>query len=548
MPRFELSDEELDVLVDFLSSCRGEDAQETVTVFAGASADRGRALLTERRCTACHTSVNADGAIEQIPLQRWDRGCLTDTVPEASPRPRYELSDVDNDAVVSYLSTSAETESLPSPSFSPHTGALTLEAANCQACHRRDGRGGLAELMSEITTDAVHLVDLTPVMRPPSLDGVGEKFPAAALREAIARPPVRRPWLQTRMPSFALAEATLSGVSDHLIAADRTPPRQNLRVENDPSIAEASLMAAGRRLVTSDGFGCTSCHQIGTRKPGEKRPEALGPELSMLGGRVRREWFDRFVREPTRLVSGLEMPSIMAPVTGVLGDDLGNQLDAVWHVLNQPGFNPPEPGALRIVRATGRQESGERASVITDVLRAGDRTFIKPLLIGLPNRHNVLVDLESGGLADWRLGDAAEQRTEGKSWFWQARGERIADKLPGVDVRLVRGRAEIVPLREGQFQIEYDALERVDDGIRYAYRLFFPDASGNGRECVHVAETITGEWPGDGTEGGFRRRIEIADPPSADRVLVTVAQNINISSSPILLGGADAHAWRLAMV
>jgi hypothetical protein len=149
----------------------------------------------------------------------------------------------------------------------------------------------------------------------------------------------------------------------------------------------------------------------------------------------------------------------------------------------------------------------------------------------LPNRHNVLIDLESGGLAAWWIGDVAEQRTEGKSWHWQARGERIVDKLPGVDMRLVRDDVEIEPLRTGQFQIEYDALEYLGDGVRFSYRLFFPDAAGDGRECVHVAETITGEWPTADTAGGFRRLVEIAETPVADRVRLAVAQNVETAAT-----------------
>ena len=52
--------------------------------------------------------------------------------------------------------------------------------------------------------------------------------------------------------------------------------------------------------------------------------------------------------------------------------------------------------------------------MLTDLLQHRDHTLIKPFLVGLANRHNVLLDLEAGGLALWTVGDTARQRTQGQ--------------------------------------------------------------------------------------------------------------------------------------
>ena len=70
----------------------------------------------------------------------------------------------------------------------------------------------------------------------------------------------------------------------------------------------------------------------------------------MLGSRIRREWFDRWCNNPARIVPRMEMPSVQIPVTGVLGDKLDEQIAAVWHVLNRPGFEPPLPNPVRTLR------------------------------------------------------------------------------------------------------------------------------------------------------------------------------------------------------
>src|SRR5205823_10477850 len=112
----------------------------------------------------------------------------------------------------------------------------------------------------------------------------------------------------------------------------------------------------------------------------------------------------------------MEMPSVQIPVSGVLNDKLDDQIAAVWHVLNLPNFEPPQPNPIRILRHDGHDPSAEPL-VITDVLQHGSALLIKPFLLGLANRHNVLLDLESSRLALWTVGDVAVQRTKGKSWF-----------------------------------------------------------------------------------------------------------------------------------
>ena len=52
---------------------------------------------------------------------------------------------------------------------------------------------------------------------------------------------------------------------------------------------------------------------------------------------------------------------------------------------------------------------------------------LKPFLVWLANRHNVLLDLEAGALALWTVGDTARQRTKGKSWFWELAGTAVLD-------------------------------------------------------------------------------------------------------------------------
>ncbi len=108
-------------------------------------------------------------------------------------------------------------------------------------------------------------------------------------------------------------------------------------------LRKKELTASGARLVTADGFGCTSCHKIGEWTPKKVALNARGTELSVLGDRMRKPWFDRWVRNPARIVPRMEMPSIVTPARKILDENLDHQLAAVWHVLNQPGLHAAGP-------------------------------------------------------------------------------------------------------------------------------------------------------------------------------------------------------------
>ena len=63
-------------------------------------------------------------------------------------------------------------------------------------------------------------------------------------------------------------------------------------------------------------------HTVGKHQPKGVAVNARGSDLLKIGERVRREWFTRWVRDPARIVPGMEMPAITMPIRGVLDDRL----------------------------------------------------------------------------------------------------------------------------------------------------------------------------------------------------------------------------------
>jgi len=542
MPVFQLAATEREDLALFLAALGDKPEPEQFTPPAADEEriEQGRKLVQAFRCNACHRMAGELKAIQPAPLpegalrlddaSNWAASCL-DAPDQRQHRPGYSLDNADRAAVKQYLTEL----SLTKPSKEAQAdGAYVLAEQNCLACHQRGASKGIAPKLTDVAAQHPDLAELVPAMTPPPLVSVGDKLHDAALADAIRRKELHRPWLHVRMPKFPLEEEELTALVKHFVDSDRIPDHEFETLESVDQPEDHVLALAGARLVTPDGFGCTSCHRVGSVPPVKAPLNARGPDLSMLKRRIRREWFDRWVRNPARIAPNMEMPSVQLPVRGVLGEHLDNQLEAVWTVLNTPGFEPPEPNPVRVVRSSGIAEREEPASVLTDVLRVGERTFIKPLLVGLPNRHNVLLDLERARLAGWWMGDTARQRTKGKSWYWEAAGSNLpsVEKSPwpeAFDIRLVRGDEIKSPRLVGQFPTEFDSLRHVPQGASFQQRLHFKrDVT------LHVAQTFTSlvqNRQGGAVAAGFRRKIIANGVPQGDALSLTVFADGKVSLS-----------------
>lgn len=472
MPVVRLENQELVDLAAYLGQ-RGESGKSEQPDGDEDQISLGRKILEQNNCAACH-EIPGIKRPQTIAIKSGsESGCFMKASADTK-RPRFHLNAEDEQSIATYLRDSAPREESSDEKEAPRgDGSLVLAERNCIACHAREDFAGIEQFIGSVTGKFPELAPLTPALKPPALFGIGDKLHAEALEAAIAtRNAPLRPWLAVRMPKFNLDDAERKSLVEYLIDADRMPPLPEQKKSVPPTDA---LLAAGGRLVTSGGFGCTSCHQIGTAEPHKVELKSHGTDLTLLGQRLRRPWYDRWMHNPARIVPRMEMPALVAPIRGVLGDDLNDQLAAVWHVLNEPGFNPPRPNPVRVVRNHNVPDLPERGHVLTDVVEVGKERFIKPLLVGLPNRHNVLFDLETAALRRWYLGDTASQHTRGKSWYWEAAGTELYDRgQTASEWRLLRGSASLTPQLRGQFPTEADWFETIGDSVRCQLRLQFP--------------------------------------------------------------------------
>lgn len=499
MPVFDLTADERTSLSLFLA----QQSKRSAPIAKAADsklASRGRELVEKHRCGACHelpgmparpaliANVKLDGRRD------WSRSC-SGSLAQSKTGLGYGLSRQQQQELQTYFQASQSGDS----DRSKADGATLLVANNCLACHARDGFTAarsalpamLADKLAAVGQAHYELAPLIPAMTPPSLNSIGDKLHDAALAAAIRRSGAAyRSYLLVRMPKFRLSDEELAAITAYFVTGDRIPPG-GTAIPSPPTVQESAFTAAGGRLVSTDGFSCVSCHQVGSVVPDKAPLNARGPGLSQIDKRIRREWFDRFVADPSRIVPRMEMPSVRVPVKGVLGDKVDAQLAAVWHVVNTPGFEPPEPNPVRVLRTSGIAERKEPPIVINDVVKIGQRTFVQPLVIGLPNRQNFLFDLGDGRLAAWWLGDVARQRTKGKSWNWEPGGPLVIESngMPS-ELSIVRHGKKLVPLRSGQHLAQLVSYKFVDGGVQATYRLRLgdPDRPDEAAMAVEVAD------------------------------------------------------------
>lgn len=545
MPVFMLSDAERSSLALFLAEQKTADSNPQFNPAAEPRPD-GRKLVEQFRCAACHRLPEAAEHTRVARLDSrsdWEQSCIGR--PDAKKhRPGYGLSESDARAVRLYF---ASRRPVPDGQAIRPDGRALLAEHNCLACHVRDGTGEtfplrpplLAEKLTAVAANFPDLAPLVPAMTPPSLNSVGDKLTDQALADAIARKgDAHRPYLNVRMPRFALSEDELRAIVQELVATDRAPERPSPAGIN-PAARQNQYTVAGGRLVSSDGFGCTSCHQVGSVIPSQAQVNARGPDLALLGGRIRHSWFDRFVRNPARIVPRMEMPSVQIPVTGVLGEKLDDQLAAVWHVLNRPGFEPPLPNPVRTLRHSGARPDAEPL-LVTDVLNHGPNVFLKPFLIGFGNRHNVLLDLENARLALWSIGDTARQRTKGKTWYWEQAGTPVFDpKIPGSDLTLVADGKELAPQSLGQFVTESDRWLTSGGTLELDYRLFFTLPGAPERAPKSVTAHVRRKFAA--LSGGFSQEVAVASVPPGVQLRLHVIDPKTAERAQLSADGRTIH-------
>ncbi len=330
MPDFRLTADDAAALAAHLLAAPAEALPDAV-----GDVERGRRLVQQRDCLACH-ALDVPPAQERVTkrLGHLDAqaGCLADApgkAGKAGKAPDHGLSDEQRAALRAFLPLAEEAPFRRAPL---DFVARHRPAERCTACHGLDGE---PSTWARWATAAGATVPLPHEQDPlaqgiPALSWVGEKLqPSWLKRFVLGEEKSPRPWLTARMPVFHQhGDAIVQGlVREHGYAQDE--PR---------TAADAQLAIHGDRLVQmGTGFGCVQCHALGD-KPAVQVFERAGIELLTARARLRHEYYSRWLLDPPRIDPDARMTKYAddkgrTAFTDVLGGDAAKQFEAIWQFL-----------------------------------------------------------------------------------------------------------------------------------------------------------------------------------------------------------------------
>jgi cytochrome c2/glucose/arabinose dehydrogenase len=459
-------------------------------------ADAGRALVREKRCAPCHPGLGATEALD-IPIRHRAAECAP---------VRFLIDSETKDSIAAYRAA-APREVHASPFESRRR---LLERRACGRCHARDTDRPppIEEVAGELGGAGEADLYRMPFQRTPRLtyplSRYRRSYVRAAVRDGVSG--VRPSWYSYRMPAFgpeadeivrALAEA------DGDLADEPDPPHG---VPDDPT-----LPGAGPSLVGYEGYSCVSCHLWKGQSIAEVEHGSVGPELTSVAGRVRRDWFDRWLEDPARSHPGTPMPQIFrkgqpATIESVLGGDANRQKDALWAYFAK-GKEAPDPRSLPPVPVTAPRP-GEPPLVAVIPIHLPDKSVVESLCVLTAEGDLLLYDLGANGLREVYLG--AE--------ILRVPRDRRSFALKGTP-------AGLAPERLTPSGSRFVGFERLGDGVRirsraasgevaetlrFEGRRLIREASGNLRRIDLPAVTRKSDSPG--TPGATR----LTDPGVVD--------------------------------
>ncbi|HEX7960982.1 MAG TPA: c-type cytochrome, partial [Terriglobales bacterium] len=319
MPRYRLDDQQINLLSSFLLAKKDADFLANVHLppSDATSVARGKRLVTESGCAACHQINGVNPPQNFAPeLSRVGSRAVTQlvfvpgmkhTVPDyiagkvSDPRafgpdlkmPKFSLTNPQIEALTTALLAQTDRAAgLPKemllsaqhPSgYQPGGDAGRLmQDLRCLSCHSINGNGG----------------DMAPDL---SLEGSAVQ--QAWLEDFLNNPNTLRPALIRRMPKFNLHPAEIKTLSDYILSAYQAAGIDSQVI--DPHALNADAAARGKQLFYSK-YGCQSCHIVDYKTD----KGYIGPALASVGNRLTPPWMYRWLLDPKALRPGTMMPNL----------------------------------------------------------------------------------------------------------------------------------------------------------------------------------------------------------------------------------------------
>jgi glucose/arabinose dehydrogenase len=432
----------------------------------------GTALLRAKRCAACHPGLTPS-TFDAVPLTEAgeDRGCLS-----GKSLPRYTLDTPTRKALAAYR-TVASQDRHPSPFAARQR---LLKHAGCVRCHQRDSDRPPPIEAAGVTLGGA-MLQYVVYQRTPRLTYPHQKYTRAhllaAIRDGVTG--LRSAAYSYRMPAFGkeaeeLVRALAEADGDLPDASDPTEGRPA-----DPTLGPL----AGSRLVGFSGYACVSCHVWNGKTLADSDPGAVGTDLTRVVGRIRRDWFDRYLEAPARSHPGTPMPAIFpkgeqASLQSVLDGDPARQKEALWgyFALGKEAPSPKPPPPLPVPAPL----SGEPPLVAQIPLHLPDGTTVESICVLYASGDLLVYDLGAQTLHAGYTGAQILRDVQGRLRTFRAAGTAVGSGF--------RAETPLQLLGKGKPEVPRERIlhgyDRLADGVRIRWQARFPSG------VVEVAEAL----------------------------------------------------------
>ncbi len=344
-------------------------AFEPLKVDAGLAA-RGRERFGNLGCANCHDDLKV-AAKTSMSLAKLDasRGCLSEV---SGPWPRFDLNAEQRGLIAKALPRAEQPQLDDQQRLNK-----TLVTFNCIACHERAGVGGIApEHNALFTSTQPSLGDQGRL--PPPLTHVGAKLTTNWLADVLLRGKRQRDYVDAAMPQFG--EANVGHLVELFGKVDALEPASIPKVAN---VQESKK--AGHEMTGAGGLSCIACHEFNGQKSGEVSALDLAP----VTGRLKKDWFHLYLRQPSRFHPTVIMPTYwpdgVSARADILSGDAGQQIEALWTYL-EDGPRAKKPVGL------SRQSNELRVGDVTEICRGQSPVGYRGIGVGYPERINLAFD------------------------------------------------------------------------------------------------------------------------------------------------------------
>ena len=231
---------------------------------------RGRSIVEGIQCAGCHAKAAMQTAKPFAQLTSID--CRL-------PRPGF--TPVERPAADAFLASfRAHPDCSPAPVYEVRR---MVASQRCLACHRYEETGPTATLLEAA----------------PVLTGVGMKLKTGWIARVLWDRARVRTGHEIRMPHYLEAQA--SDWPAWFAKADGVAPGSG----DAPPAMTDEQRKRGHGLLGA--MACIGCHDWGKHKAlGEE-----GPDLITAGERMRFDWYERWMQNPGRILSGTSMPPVV---------------------------------------------------------------------------------------------------------------------------------------------------------------------------------------------------------------------------------------------